>query len=141
MRHDELVNYVERIGGVSLSRGRAERAISATLSTLAACLPADVAHDLADQLPARAKAYLRGTSAQPRVLSVSEFLARVAELEGISPSEALEHTRAVMDALREAVTGHELENVRARLPGEYETLFALPAAAGRPDTHRHHPHP
>jgi uncharacterized protein (DUF2267 family) len=141
MRHDELVRYVEQIGPGGLDREGAERAIGATLATLARCLPADTAHDLADQLPVTAKAYLTHTAAQPQVLSLTEFLQRVAELEDVSPSEALDHARAVIDGLKEAVTGHELHNVRAHLPSEYDALFALPAAAGWPETHRHHPHP
>jgi uncharacterized protein (DUF2267 family) len=141
MRYNELVRYVERVGAEDLGHEGAERAIAATLTTLARCLPVDVAHDLADQLPVAAKAGLITTGPQPQLLSLSAFLERVAELEGISSSEALDHVRAVMDAIREAVTGHELRNVQARLPDEYETLFALPAAARWPETHRHHPHP
>jgi uncharacterized protein (DUF2267 family) len=140
MRYEELVRCVEQIAAVGLTREGAERAIVATLTTLSDCLPADTAHDLADQLPIPAKAYLTRGGAQPHMLSLTEFLERLAELEGVSSSEALDHARAVMDALREAVTGHELQNVRAVLPSEYEALFALPAAAGWPETHRHHPH-
>lgn len=141
MHYDELVRYVEQVGAEGLGREGAERAIAATLATLARCLSADAAHDLAEQLPVAAKANLIQTGVQPQALSLSAFLESIAELEGVSSSEALDHARAVMDALREAVTGHELRNVRAQLPGEYETLFALPAAARWPETHRHHPHP
>lgn len=141
MQHDELVRYVEHVGADSLGPEGAERAIAAALGTLARCLPAEAVNDLAEQLPLAAKASLKATGGHPQTLSLNEFIDCVAELEGVSPSEALDHTRAVMDALREAVTGHELDNVRAQLPSEYETLFALPAAAGWPQTHRHHPHP
>lgn len=139
MQYDELVRYVEQVGAGGLDREGAERAIAATLTTLARCLPADAAHDFADQLPVAAKAHMAHV-AEPQALSLTGFLEHVAELEGVSPSEALDRTRAVMDALRETVTGRELDDMRAQLPGDYQTLFALPAAAGWPETHRHHPH-
>jgi uncharacterized protein (DUF2267 family) len=141
MQYDELIRYVARVGADSLGHQGAERAIAATLAALAGCLPADVAHSLADQLPAAAKAHLRHTTTEPEAPSLTELLERIAQLEGVSSSEALDHARAVTDGLREAVTGHELQNLRTHLPSEYDALFALPAAAGWPETHRHHTHP
>lgn len=141
MRYEQLIRYVGEVGAEGLARERAESAIAATLTALGGCLPAAAADDLADQLPVAAKACLTKDGTHSQELSLSEFLARVAGLEGVSSSEALDHARAVMDALAEAVTGHELEKVRAQLPDEYGTLFAPPAAAGWPETHRHHPHP
>jgi uncharacterized protein (DUF2267 family) len=77
---------------------------------------------------------------QPQAISLQELLRRVADREDVSPSEALHHARAVMDALAEAVTGRELRRVREHLPDEFETLFRPPPAAGWPQTHRHRPH-
>jgi len=140
MRYEEFVRYVKHVGTAGLSDDRAERAISATLTTLGRCLPADAAHNLAEQLPQPAKSLLTSAVGEPTALSPVEFFEQVAELEGVSTSEARDDTRAVMDALREAVTGHELEHVRAALPDSYKTVFALPAAARVPDTHRRRPH-
>ena len=141
MEYEVLVRYVEQIAAGGLGYEGAERAIAGTLTILARCLPEDAARNLADQLPLEAKGYLAHTGARPEALSLTGFLERLANLEGVSTSEAFDRARAVMDALREAVTEHELQKVRAQLPDEYEALFTLPAASGWPDTHRHHPHP
>lgn len=141
MQYEKFIQDVELVVAGGLSRERAERTTASTLTTLAECLPIDVAHDLAEQLPGQLRAPLARASAQAEAISVKEFLRRVAERDGVSPSEALHHTRAVFDALTEAVTGHELDRVRAHLPGAFDTLFAPPAAAGWPETRRHRPHP
>lgn len=141
MQYEKLIQDVERVAAGGLSREHAERAIDSTLTTLAECLPIDVAHDLAEQLAGQLRAPLARASAHPEAISVTEFLRRVAERDAVSPSEALHHTRAVFAALTEAVTGHELDRVRAHLPEAFDTLFAAPAAAGWPEARRHPPHP
>jgi uncharacterized protein (DUF2267 family) len=141
MRYEQFVRYVERVAADGLDQDRAERAIAATLTTLAECLPRSAARDLAAQLPPALQAPLSGGPNWPQPIAVGEFLGRVADREQVSRSEALDHVRAVLDALTEAVTGHELQRVRDCLPDDYETLFVRPAAAGWPQTHRHRPHP
>lgn len=142
MRYEELIRYVEQLGANGPDRDGAERAVAATLTMLSRCLSARAAEDLADQLPLAAKPYLAGpSSGREETPSLAEFLELVGELEGVSSSEALDHARAVMDALRRAVTGHELNRVRAELPGELDPLFTPPAAAGWPESHRQRTHP
>lgn len=141
MDNEHFVRHVERVAAGGLSLERAERAIAATLTTLGECLPRGAARDLAAQLPVALHAPLVAPRAQPRVRSLREFLGRVADREELSPSEAFHHARAVLDALTEGVTGHELQRVREQLPDELATLFVAPAAAHWPQTHRHRPHP
>ena len=141
MDNEHFVRHVERVVAGGLRLEDAERAIAATLTTLAECLPANEARDLAAQLPSQLKRPLLEPSTRPSATSLQEFLGRVADREGVSPSEAFHHGRAVLDALTEAVTGHELRHVRALLPDELAPLFVAPAAAGWPQTHRHRPHP
>ncbi|HLI31787.1 MAG TPA: DUF2267 domain-containing protein [Solirubrobacteraceae bacterium] len=142
MRYEELIRQVEQLAAGGLHRAGAERALAATLTTLGRCLPERLAADLADQLPLGAKRYLSGPpSGRQEALSLTELLEEIAELEGVSSSEALDHARAVIDALRQAVTGHELQRVRAELPEQLEPLFAPPAAAGWPESHRRRAHP
>lgn len=143
MRYEDLIRHFERVVPDRLSGAKAERAMVATLATLAECLPAQAAHDLAEQLPGPLRSRMPSPAAQPRPrpLTLSEFLAALADREGVSPSEALGHARATFEALTEAATGHELLLVRARLPPELAPIFDAPAATGWPDTHRPRPHP
>lgn len=141
MHYEQFVRYVERVAAGGLDWEDAERTIAATFATLVECLPRGEAHALAEQLPLQIRAPLVGARPRSEPMSVEEFLERLADREGVSPSEALHHARAVMEALTEAVTGHELQHVRDHLPDDFATLFAPPAAVGWPETHRHRPHP
>lgn len=140
MQYEDLIRHFERVVPGRLTGARAQRAMIATLATLAECLPSEAAHDLAEQLPSQLKSGLSPAPEQ-RALTLSEFLATVASREEVSPSEALGHARATIEALTEAETGHELQRVRTQLPPELAPIFQAPAAAGWPDTHRHRPHP
>ena len=140
MRYDEFLRRVEARAAGGLDQADAERATNATLSTLGERLPAGELDDLAAQLPRELQALLRSRGARPRDFDADAFLARMADREGLSTSEALHHARAVFDVLEQAVTGPELRHLRDRLPDDFATLFAAPAAARWPDTHRHHPH-
>jgi len=55
--------------------------------------------------------------------AVDEFFLRVAAKETADLPDAVHHTRAVFDVLQEAVTTGEMEDVRAQLPDDYDTLF------------------
>jgi uncharacterized protein (DUF2267 family) len=145
-REEIEMNYVTFVRGVEaraaggLDEPRAQRAIETTLHTLAERISATEAANLAAQLPKQLKPALRARG--PREpFDFHEFLGRMAERDGISPSEALDHARAVTSMLAEAVTGHELRRVRGELGAEFDALFAPPAAAGWPETRHHAPHP
>ncbi len=140
MEYEAFIRHFERVVPDRMTQTEAERAIAATLNTLAQCIPADAAHDLAEQLPQPLKGHLLHGSPEGQALSLNEFLERAAAREGVSPSEARDHTRAVMDTVAEAVTGREMNHLRELLPEELAPLFGMPAAASWPDTHRHRPH-
>ena len=143
IQFDDFLRRVEARAAGGLNQGGAERAIDATLTTLGEQMPKGELDRLADQLPRELQRSLRAGGARVEELNgfgVEGFLARVAGREGLSPSEALDHARAIFDVLEQAVTGPELHHVRERLPEQFATLFASPAAARWPDTHRHHPH-
>ncbi len=141
MQYEDLIRHFERVVPDRLSGAQAERAMVATLATLAECLPPQATHDLAEQLPGPLRSRLPSAAAEPRRLTLSEFLAALAAREEVSPSEALGHARATFEALTEAAAGHELQLVRAQLPPELAPIFEAPAAAGWPETHRSRPHP
>ncbi|MEY2569242.1 MAG: hypothetical protein QOE35_3771, partial [Actinomycetota bacterium] len=62
-----------------------------------------------------------------RRMSLGEFVARVAALEGVGEEHATLHAEAVLAALREAVSEKELADLTAQLPGEYAVLFERPS--------------
>ena len=132
MRYAEFVGLVESRAAGGLSQDRAVGATGAVLSTLAGCLPPDVRHNLAAQLPKQLQRALRPPLAEPAPESTPRFLDRVAEREGLSRSEAFDHARAVLDALSIAVSAREIEHVRAHLPKDLDQLFGPPAAANWP---------
>jgi uncharacterized protein (DUF2267 family) len=56
-------------------------------------------------------------------MSLDEFVARVAEREGVDPDEAREHARAVLTTLRESIPDREVFDIVAELPLEYDQLL------------------
>lgn len=118
--YDSFVGVVERDAGVS--REEAERAVQATLRTLAERLTGGEAEDVADQLPPELRQHLTdGSNAEP--FDLSEFLRRVAEREGVAPETAREHVRAVFAALGAALPPEELHDVESQLPKDFDELL------------------
>ncbi len=123
MKHDEFIGQVQHRARLS-SRGDAEMATRATLETLAERLAGGEANDLASQLPRGLAGYLRtGLSGEGVHFSVEEFFHRVGEREGVDLSTAIDHARAVIAVLYEAVSPGEMADVRAQLPAEFSQLF------------------
>ena len=52
-------------------------------------------------------------------MSLDEFVARVAEREGVSREQALDHARAVFTTLREAIPDKEWSDLLTELPRAY----------------------
>jgi uncharacterized protein (DUF2267 family) len=124
----DLVLRVAELSG--LARDQARKATEAVLETLAVRISAGEVEDLMKELPQHLHPALeRGLreSRDARRMDVDAFLDHVAEREGVSREEALEHTRAVFAALRELITGKEFSDIAAQLPNEYAPLLAAPA--------------
>jgi uncharacterized protein (DUF2267 family) len=125
VKYDEFIAQVQRRADLN-TKDEAERAIRATLETLAGRLAGGEAKDLAAQLPPEIAIYLQ----QPLVgagedFSLDEFFRLVSEREGIELAEASFHARVVLGLLTEAVTMGEIEDVRAQLPAEFRQLFEV----------------
>ena len=112
----------ERTG---LDEDAAQRAVRATLSTLAERLAGGEPKDLASQLPQELKDTMLFTSGlgAGRLMSPDEFIGAVGEREGASPAEAREHVRAVMATLRDAITAGEWDDVEHQLGNDYRGLL------------------
>jgi uncharacterized protein (DUF2267 family) len=136
MRPEEIVPATEFVEAVAnragLDEGSAERATAAVLETLGARLGGGEVEDVSRELPPELRDALeRGnapTKGKAVPMSVDEFVNRVAELEGVKPSEAREHTSAVFATLRQALSEKEYEDMVAQLPQSYAALF--PAIVG-----------
>jgi uncharacterized protein (DUF2267 family) len=123
---EEFYDRVARRTG--LDRDGARRATEAVLEALAVRVSGGQVDDLEGQLPPELDAPLEQGKEESREraekLSRDEFLARIAQREGVAKGEAREHARAVLATLREAITDKEWRDVVAQLPREYEPLLA-----------------
>jgi uncharacterized protein (DUF2267 family) len=108
----------------ALDISEANRASEAVLETLAERIAGGEADDIAEELPEglrppleRGKARTRGKAQK---MSLDEFVARVAEREGVSYEQALDHARAVFATLRETLTDKEFSDLLSELPRGYQ---------------------
>ena len=120
MDYAELLQQVQAAG--ALDRATAEQVSVATVVTLAERMN----HDELGRLSARLPAELQGTmlagsqSCQP--FDADEFVRRVAERVGEEPQTVWTQVRAVLGTLEREVA--EMEQVRRRLPREFDALMA-----------------
>jgi uncharacterized protein (DUF2267 family) len=128
MHYAPFLSTVEQVGG--LSREQAERAIEATLRTLAERITGGEAEDVAAFLPKEVRTYLFPTREEAERFGLDDFYRRVAEREGVDRRTAAAHARAVFVALGVAVAPGELRDMAAQLPKEYEPLLQA-AGIGR----------
>jgi uncharacterized protein (DUF2267 family) len=126
VNYGEFMKDVEERAG--LDRDQAEKAVRATLNTLAERLKGGEPKDLASQLPEELKETVLLTAGRGSGMRipVPDFIEIVADREGAPPNEARGHIQAVMGTLRDAVTEGEFDDVMAQLDPEYREL--VPAA-------------
>jgi uncharacterized protein (DUF2267 family) len=105
-----------------LDREAAERAVRATLETLAERLSKGEALDLAERLPAPLAGWL-ATDGGPEPFHYDEFLRRVAAREGVDTTTAERHARAVFQALGQ-VAGDEVSDMAAELPQDFAPVIS-----------------
>jgi uncharacterized protein (DUF2267 family) len=123
MTFDEFVGAVQHRARLG-SLGDAVRAIRCTLGTLSLQLADGEAEDLASQLPEEIGYYLLHAQAGEGLgLPLQEFLDRVSAGEGVDKPQSIHHVRAVLEVLREAVTGGQVEQVLDHLPSDFQPLF------------------
>ncbi len=133
MQYDEFIDQVQTRAPLS-SPSEAQLATQATLETFAAYLSWKDRHDAASQLPKTIKTYLQwpivGPGNQPAAgsesnVSLDDFLQRLSRREGVPKAVAIEHARAVLSVLREALSEGEFEEMREDIPAEiYNEFFA-----------------
>jgi uncharacterized protein (DUF2267 family) len=128
MRYATFMTTVEQAAGIT--REEAERAVPATLQSLAERITGGEARDIAAFLPRELRPLLTAAREEAEPFDLDEFLRRVAEREGVDPATAAEHARAVFTALGAAVAPGELRDMAAQLPRDFDSLLAA-AGSGR----------
>lgn len=129
MKYDEFIKHVQTVAQLN-SREEAERATKATLETIKERIVGNEGKDLASQLPKEIGQYLRGREGEDgQHFPLSEFIKRLSEKEGVEPTTAVIHARAVFAVLQDAVTPGEFADVRANFSDDYAELFATPSTS------------
>lgn len=122
MEHDEFIGQVQARARLD-SRGAAEGATRATLTTLAERLGGGLGSNVGAQLPPEIGRHLEADGGER--FDIKEFWGRVAEREpgAVELPDAAFHSRAVMSVVAEAVTGDQIGRVREQLTPEWSELF------------------
>lgn len=124
MKYDQFIKHVQEEAQLN-SREDAERATRATLETIKERIVGNEASQLAAQLPKELGQYLHGREGEDgRYFKIDEFCQRVSEKEGVEPSIATNHAKAVFAVLEQAVSPGEFADVRSNFSEDYEELFA-----------------
>lgn len=124
MKYDQFIKHVQDEAQLS-SREDAERATYATLETIKERIVGNEASQLAAQLPKELGQYLHGREGEDgQYFKIDEFCQRVSQKEGVEPSVAANHAKAVFAVLQQAVTPGEFADVRANFSEDYDELFA-----------------
>ncbi len=119
LEYTQLLQSVEMTAG--LDRATAERAVEATLTTLAERIGQDEFAKLAARLPNELRETPKQAGADPDPFSPEEFVRRTARRAGVDESTAWERIRAVLATLRQSLA--EMEEIRERLQ-DYDALMS-----------------
>jgi uncharacterized protein (DUF2267 family) len=119
MDHQQLLQSVELTAG--LDRAGAQRAVTATLATLAERLGRPAAGELAGGLPRELREPLATGPETAESFDADEFARRTAARNGVSPEQGRQRARAVLATLREDIA--VVQALRDQLPADYEQLF------------------
>lgn len=127
MRYAQLIERVVALAGLQQA-SEAERAVEATLPSLAEVLAADDAEALRRGLPAQASRWLQfDTPAAGRLSDdVEAFYARVAERSGLDLGYAREQAQAVLVAVGEIADQDVVHRVTRHLGPGLAALFTAP---------------
>jgi len=120
MDYDTFVAAVMQ--AARIDRDSAERAMRATLTTLAERISAGEARDLAAQLPPELAPWLNVDERSQR-FDVDEFLRRIAERSGADEQAALQRARSVFAVLAQTIAPSELDDVASELPKDFDLLL------------------
>ncbi|MFJ6215848.1 DUF2267 domain-containing protein [Streptomyces sp. NPDC092296] len=134
MHHDEFIGQVQARAALP-DRGSAERAVRATLETLAERIPDGLGEHLAAQLPTEVSEHLRRVAAAHQAspehrrsgerFDLTAFAGRIAWRGGASEEAALREASAVLEVLDAALSPELMQKLGRVLPHDIGEL--LPA--------------
>jgi uncharacterized protein (DUF2267 family) len=126
---DFLQRAAEREG---VDEQTAEAHARAVLYALSRALTADEMYDVVSELPKDYRPlYERGYHPPGQVLSIEQWLSRVADRAGVDREAARRVSEAVLEVLAERIAGGEVDDLRKEVPPE------LAAALLRGTSHTH----
>ena len=134
MKYEELVKTVMHRANLN-SRLEAQDALRATLETLSEHLTQGEAAKFSSELPSEVTVYMQ----QPFIsgiadrFTLSDFIQRVSEREGVSVEEAGRHASVVANTIGELVSLGALEHLIAQLPTDIAQLFMTQHAGEQPE--------
>jgi uncharacterized protein (DUF2267 family) len=128
MQYEMFVQELRQRTGLG-SNSHAIDAARAVLETIFECLPGAMASEVAAHLPGSLRADLRRLEFTPgEMMTVSEFLKRIARREGVSEPDAFCHAQAVLQMLAGSLGYDLVERVRAELPREFDRFWGMAPA-------------
>jgi uncharacterized protein (DUF2267 family) len=120
MNYNDLVRTVA--GATGLTKSHADAAVVEVLTVLAEALPPDETRDLLAQLPKSVRGRVP-VSSETLTMRPIEFVARVADLGGLSIEDAERNIRATFGVLTNAVNAGEMNDVAEQLGDEFADLL------------------
>lgn len=126
MRYAQLIERIVELASLRQA-SEAERAVEATLPTLAEVLSEEDAEALRHALPEAAGRWLRVEATHP-VAGVEAFYGTIAERSGLAIGAAREQAQAVLVAVGEIAGASAVDRVAKHLPAALARLLEDPAA-------------
>jgi len=120
MNYNEMVRTFA--GATGLTRSHADEAFVDTLTVLSEVLSPEETRDLLAQLPKSVRERVP-VSSETLTMRPIEFVARVADLSGLSIEDAERHARVTFEILSDAVNAGEMNDIAEQLGPEYAELL------------------
>ncbi|MFB6196179.1 MAG: DUF2267 domain-containing protein [Haloplanus sp.] len=130
MKYDAFLGEVQHRLELA-TEGEAAKATRVVLTTLGERLGEGEASDIASQLPMEIDRYLTEPDGGQQ-FSYQEFIGRVADRADIEEADANYYAQALVALLDDCVQEGELQQARAQLPDDYDSLFELVEAEATP---------
>ena len=121
MTYSELVKQVQYYSGFSARES--EKALKLFVRKLSARLSFDERKDLASQLPSDLKNAAM-TDECTDVCTATDFIQQICEEGNVGESRAIKQVMSAWQAIKDAVSKDEIEDIKSELPKDLATQFS-----------------